>query len=499
MAHFVIARFLHETNTFAATPTRPEDFEVYWGDDARASMRGSDLSMAPMVELADRLGATAATPVAASADPSSRVTDAMFERVASSIVSAVERGCDMVLLELHGAMVTQSHDDAEGELLARIRQAAPRVPICIALDLHANISQQMMDNVDGVVGFKTYPHVDFRQTGEHAAELARRTLLGEIQPMTRWRPVPILASTIAMRTDGGPMARAVAAAREAEREPGVLAVSIFGGFPLADIADARLSVVVTADGDASLAQRVADRLAAQLWADRKEFIYISPPLEESLAEARALAEQPGRGPVLLFDHSDNVYSGGTADTMDVLQGALKAGLTGIATSPICDPQAVAQLWAAGVDAELEVEIGNKVPQPILGRAPAPLRIRGRVTCLHDGEIPMPNSIFGAFHQSLGRTAVLDTGAVKLIVSERRVEPCDAKLFSDLGVDPRAQRFLLIKSRMHCKPIFDPLARGLVLCDSDRGGPTSSNIGLFPIRHMRRPLFPLDRDFDWRPE
>jgi len=497
MTHFVIARFLHETNTFAATPTPPEDFDVYWGEDARASMRGSDVSMAPMVELADRLGATAATPVAASANPSSRVTDAMFERVASAIVGAAEQGCDAVLLELHGAMVTQSHDDAEGELLARVRQAAPRVPICIALDLHANISQRMMDNVDVVVGYKTYPHVDFRQTGEHAAELARRTLLGEIRPVTRWRPVPILACTIAMRTDSGPMARAVAAAREAEHEPGVLAVSIFGGFPLADIADAGLSVVVTADGNAALAQCVADRIAAQLWVERDEFIYTSPPLADSLAEADALAGQPGRGPVLLFDHSDNVYSGGTADTMDVLQGALKAGLTGIATSPICDPEAVAEIWAAGLRAELEVEVGNKVPQPFLGRGPDPMRIRGRVTCLHDGEIPMPNSIYGAFHQSLGRTAVLDAGAVKLIVSERRIEPCDSKLFSDLGIDPRAQRFLLIKSRMHCRPIFMPLARGLVLCDSDRGGPTSSKISLFPIRHMRRPLFPLDRHFDWR--
>src|ERR1700733_6577412 len=126
MAHFVIARFLHETNTFAATATRPKDFDAYWGDDARASMIGSDVSMAPMVELADRLGATAATPVAASANPSNPVPDALFERGASAIMGAVEQGCDAILLELHGAMVTQSHDDAEGELLARVRRAAPR-------------------------------------------------------------------------------------------------------------------------------------------------------------------------------------------------------------------------------------------------------------------------------------------------------------------------------------------------------------------------------------
>lgn len=498
MKRFVIARFPHETNTFAATPTPPEAFTVLWGADARAALRGTDWPMAPFIELADRLGVMTSTPVSAEADPSNRVSDALFEQVTKSIVDAVGEGCDAVLLELHGAMVTDTHDDGEGELLSRVRRAAPDGVVCVTLDLHANVSQAMIDQVDIVVGYKTYPHVDYRRTGEQAAELARRTLHGDIRPVTRWRRVPILASTLAMGTEAGPMARAVAAAEAAEAQAGVLAVSVFGGFPLADVADAGCSVVVTTDDDPGLAQRVADRIAAQLWAEREALIYVSPPLANSLAEARALAAGPGRGPVLLFDHSDNVYSGGTADTMDVLQGALAAGLTDIVTSPICDPEAVSVLWAAGRGALVEVDVGNKIPLPWLGRGRNPLRLKGRVTCLHDGEIPMPDSLYGPYHQSLGRTAVLDAGAVTVIVSEKRNEPCDVKLFHDLGIDPAAPRFLLIKSRMHCKPIFMPLARGLIHCDSDRGGPTSSHIGLFPIRQMRRPLFPLDRDFDWRP-
>jgi microcystin degradation protein MlrC len=294
------------------------------------------------------------------------------------------------------------------------------------------------------------------------------------------------------------MARAVAAAKAAERESGVLAVSVFGGFPLADVVDAGIAVTVTTHDDARLAQRVADDIARQLWSERGQLIYTSPPSSDSLAEASRLAAQPGTGPVLIFDHSDNVYSGGTADTMDVLQAAMAAGLSGITTSPVCDPEAVAEIWNAGLGAQIEVDVGNKVPQPLLQRTRSPIRIRGRVACLHDGEIPMPRSIFGPHHQSLGRTAVIDTGDVKLVISERRNEPADQKLFLDLGIDPRAQRFLLIKSRMHCIPVFMPLAKGLVQCDSDRGGPTSSRIALFPISRMRRPLFPLDRHFDWTP-
>jgi microcystin degradation protein MlrC len=494
----VIARFQHETNTFSAVPTPPEAFSVRRGPAARASVIGTEWPMAPFVELAERLGATYSTPVATDAEPSNRVADVVFEQVANAIVDEAGQACDAILLELHGAMATERIDDAEGELLARVRRAAPGVPICVSLDLHANVSQRMIDNLDAVVGYKTYPHVDYRATGEHVARIAHGLLEGRLRPVTRWRQVPILACTLAMGTDRGPMARAVAEARAAEQEPGVLAVSVFGGFPLADVTDAGLAVTVTTHDDAPLAQRVADRIARQLWTEREQLIYVSPRASDSLAQALRLANEPGHGPVLIFDHSDNVYSGGTADTMDVLESALAAGLTGIATSPICDPEAVAEIWHGGVGAQVEVDVGNKVPQPLLQRMRSPLRIRGRITCLHQGEIPMPGSIFGAYHQSLGRTAVIDTGHAKLVISERRNEPADRKLFLDLGIDPAAQKFLLIKSRMHCIPVFMPLAKGLVHCDSDRGGPTSSLISLFPITRMRRPLYPLDRDFDWAP-
>ncbi len=496
--HLIISRFQHETNTFSAIPTPPESFVSYWGEAAQASLRGSDWPMAPMIEMAQHTGATFSTPVAAEADPGNRVADVMFERVAAALLTDIGQGCDGILLELHGAMATESVDDAEGELLARLRAAAPGALIAVSLDLHANVTRKMIDNVDILVGYKTYPHVDYRQTGAHVAELARRALGAEIQPLTRWRQVPILAHTLAMGTDNGPMKEAIRLAREAEQHPAILAVSVFGGFPLSDISDAGVSVVVTADGNADLAQQVADRIADMLWLQRKELIYKSPPTSTSLAMARALAEGPGVGPVLLFDHSDNVYSGGTGDSMDVLQAALEAGLEGIVTSPFCDPEAVAVLWSAGAGAKVEVEIGNKVALPFASRKRKPLRLTGKVLCLHDGEIAMPDSIYGAYHQSLGRTVVFDTGSARIVVSEKRNEPCDVKLFTDLGIDPSEAPYLLIKSRMHCKPIFLPMARGLVQCDSDRGGPTSSQIDLFPIQKMRRPLYPLDRDFDWTP-
>lgn len=494
----VIARFQHETNTFSPVATPLTSFNAKFGIDAYNSQVGSEMPMGAYLQIAEELRATIVTPFAGEADPSDRVTSEAFEVACDSITAAVAQGCDGVMLELHGAMVAEGAEDGEGELLARVRAVAPNAPICVSLDMHANVSQRMVESADIIVGYKTYPHVDYHETGMHAGRLLQRALAGEIRPVVRWCQLPILAHTLAMSTDRGAMRQAVKAAVNAESEPGVLAVSVFGGFPLADVRDAGMSVVVTTDGDPILAQSIADRIAQSIWNERSAFVYRSPPLAQSLAAAQQLAARPGHGPVLLFDHSDNCYSGGSCDTMDVLQAALTAGLTGIATSPICDPEAVHQLLAVGLGGMTTVQLGNKSSFHNLGLSKSPMSLTGRVTAISDGDVWIKRGDFAPMLQRLGRSVVFDVGAAEIIVSEQRVEPYGLEVFNSLGLTPSGKRYLLIKSRMHCRPIFMPIARGLVECDADDGGPTSSNLGLFPIRSMRRPLYPLDPDCVWQP-
>ena len=483
----LIARLNHETNTFSPVPTTLESFAPTYGDAAYRNNKGMRTAMAAFIDLAEGLGATLITPLSATANPSGKVHAAAYDALTERIVSAAP-GCDAILLDLHGAMVAENSADGEGDLLARIRAAAPGVPIGVALDLHGNITQKMVDHADVLVGFKTYPHVDMYETGAHAARLLLAMLQGGPRHSVRWHSLPLMSHTLRSTTLEGAMLRAVDAARAAEQE-GTPAVTVFAGFSLADISAPCMSVVVTGyASDPQAGQAVADRIARQIWDDRAQFVYDSEPLQDSLVRAQTLAQGASR-PVLLLDHSDNCMSGGTCDAMDVLEAALGQGLDDIAVGPLCDPQAVQALLQAGVGEQVVLELGNKVPLTQLGITKQPLQVTGRVLAISDGEYTVTGPIYTGQRCGMGRTALLDIGRAQIVVTELPHEPWDLGVFGCVGMDPTAFRFVLLKSRMYCRPVFVPLAHALVECDSP-SGVTSSNYALFPFSQVRRPVFPL---------
>ena len=491
----MIARMNHETNTFSPVPTPLEAFGNHgptYDEAAYRDNKGMRTAMAAFIDLAERAGAEIVTPVSAGANPSGPVAASAYDELCRRIVAAA-RGVDAILLDLHGAMVAQNSDDGEGDLLERVRAAAPDTPIAVALDLHANVTPKIVANADIVVGFKTYPHVDMYETGEHAARLLFDMLAGKRRPRVVWQQPPLMVHTLRSTSHGGAMKRALDAARRAEAEEGIPAVSVFSGFSLADIPAPCISVVVTAD-DAedgmARAQAVADRIASQIWEARDDFVYRSAPLADSIAEAKQLAEDADQ-PVLLLDHSDNCMSGGTCDTMDVLEAALAGGLTGIGVGPLCDPEAVATLIAAGEGAEVTLAVGNKRPLTQLGIAKTPAVLTGVVRKVGDGEYVVTGPTYTGQRCYMGRTVLFDIGRARIVLTERTHEPWDLGVFTCVGLDPRRERFLLLKSRMYCRPVFVPIAKGLVECDSE--GVTSSNYALFPFSRVNRPVYPLDSD------
>lgn len=484
----LIARLNHETNTFSPVPTPLDAFSPAYGEAAYRDNKGMRTAMAAFIDLAEGLGATLVTPVSAMANPSGKVHAAAYDALTQAIVEAAA-GCDAILLDLHGAMVAENSADGEGDLLARVRAAAPGVPIGVALDLHGNITQKIIDNADVAVGFKTYPHVDMYETGEHAGRLLLGMLNGKPRHCVRWHLLPLMSHTLRSTTLEGAMLRAVNAARDAEAE-GMPAVSVFAGFSLADIEAPCMSVVVTGHADdPQAAQAVADRIARQIWDERAGFVYESEPLQDALARAQVLAQGASR-PVLLLDHSDNCMSGGTCDSMDVLQAALAQGLEGIAVGPLCDPQAVAVLVQAGVGAQVTLALGNKVPLTQLGITKQSLQVTGTVRAVSDGEYTVTGPIYTGQRCAMGRTVLLDIGSAQVVVTERTHEPWDLGVFHCVGLEPTAFAYLLLKSRMYCRPVFAPLAHALVECDSPTGV-TTSNYALFPFKQVKRPVFPLD--------
>lgn len=489
---FLIARFNHETNTFSPVPTTLADFEPLYGDAALEDQRHARTAMGAFIRLvASQPDAVLITPISATANPSGTVSAAAYTHLSDAILAGVREQPDAILLDLHGALVAENAADGEGELLAAIRRLAPRTPIAVALDLHGNVTPAMVASADIVVSFKTYPHIDMAETGEHAGRLMMDLLAGRTRPLTRLVQLPLLSHTLRSNTNEGAMQRAVEAARRAEQSAGVLAVSVMAGFSLADFQEAGVSVIVVTDNDAALADKVASDLAQQIWRDREGFVYRSEPLAQSIARAKAMQAESGKGPVLLLDHSDNVMSGGTCDTMDVLEAALKAQLSPILVGPICDPQAVQRLWKLRPTDVVSADIGNRIPLTQQGITKKPVRLTGVVRARSDGEFTVTGPIYTGAKVSMGRTVLFDTLDALIVVSERRMEPYDMGIFNCVGIDPSRFDYLLLKSRMYARPVFGAMAKALIESDADQGGPTSSNYALFQFKNIRRPVYPLD--------
>jgi len=483
----VIAMMKHETNTFSPVPTPLGRFGPsgpYFGKAAYEAFKGTGTPMAAFIDLAGAEGADIVTPVAAEAYPSGVVHRDAYQRITDAICEEVAKGCDAVMLDLHGAMVAETTDDGEGTLLERIRGLAPGIPIAVALDLHTNLTDRMVRNCTAMVGYKTYPHVDMYDAGRHAGAIVLRAMKGEARPVMAWGNRPVLAQTLRMGTSDSPMKELVAAARAAERRE-CLAATVFGGFPLADIPEAGVSCVVVTDGDDEGARFVRDRLLNAAWEHRTDFQYRSEPLADSIARAKALAE----GPVLLIDHADNCASGGTQDTMTVVAEVMRQGLTDVAVGAICDPEAVERMIGAGVGARVTLPLGGKVDLPSIGRKGSPLTVTGTVRVLSDGEFTVRGPMYTGVRTFLGHTAVLDTGAVEFVVVSRHHEPWDLGVFRSVGIEPTAKRYLLLKSRIHYRAGFLPIAKHIVECAGE--GVTSSDMKLFQFRKVRRPIVPLD--------
>ncbi len=484
----VIAMMKHETNTFSPVKTdwqRFRDWGAYLGPDVRRAYEGTAMPIGAYLKLAREIGAEVVTPIAAEAMPSGPVEAEAYELMSGAILDAVRKGCDAAMLDLHGAMVAERAPDGEGTLLERIRTIAPDLPIAVTCDLHANLTERMVRNCTALIGYKTYPHVDMEEVGEQVGRILLRAIKGEIRPAMGWARRPLLAQTLRMGTDDEPMKTLIRMARDEERR-GMLAATVFGGFPLADFADAGMSAICVADGDAAAARAAAERLIDAAWERREDFLYRPEPLAQAVARAREITE----GPVLLLDHADNVGSGGTEDVMTVLREVIRQGLEDVAVAAVCDPEAVKTMAAAGVGATVTLRLGGRTNMPAIGKRGEPLEVTGRVRTLSDGEWIVRGPMYTGVKVSMGPSAVLDTGKIQIVVVSRHHEPWDQGVFTSLGIDPRTKRYLLLKSRIHYRAGFAPLARATITLDGE--GVTTSDNGILRFERVRRPIFPLDR-------
>jgi microcystin degradation protein MlrC len=470
-----IAGFQHETNTFAPFATAWADFlkaDVWPGLTRGEAVREAfaDLNIPISGFMAAVRDGDLVPLVWASAEPAGRVSDEAFERVTAMICDGIAHAgaLDGVYLDLHGAMVTESHDDGEGEILRRVRAViGPDLPLAASLDFHANLTAAIVDQASALTIFRSYPHIDMAETGARAWALLAELLERDAPFAKAWRQLPFLVPLSSQATTRPPL-DAIFAGFDLPPAEGVVSHDIAMGFPPADIHDAGCAVVAYGR-TAERADTEADRLQGLL--AEAEPRLGNPLLEEAEAvtRARAIAGER-RGPVVLADVQDNPGAGASSDTTGLLRALVEGGARGAALACLWDPAAAAAAHEAGMGARISLALGGRYPAVRSAPYEADFEVEG----LSDGRFTCTGAMYGGCLAELGPMACLrvadPASEVRVVVSSERFQCLDLAIFRHMGIEPSEQQILAVKSTVHFLADFAPIAADVLFVDSPGAHP-----------------------------
>lgn len=479
----------HETHTFLARPTGLDAFQAMAfnvGGDVIRNNRGNGSPTDGFLDYAARQNWDIVPTVQMAAMPGGVVTDAVVEAFNSRFFPVLDAELDRldgIFLVLHGAMVSQSSDDPEGDLLRAIRRRLTErgvdIPIVGVLDLHANVSDAMIDNSTALVAYRENPHRDARDTAVRAAALFDRLMAGETVEQVHLPTRYVLPPTGVGSADN-PMKAVLAAARAIEAEdPEIVSINVMAGYAYADVPDCGFSLSCTTRGDRQRALAHLDSLREVLEAHIEAGYPRDADLDEALAQADALP--PGKGPVLLIEPADNIGGGTPGDATDLLQPLLAAGRRGVVAA-IADPSAVAQCFAAGVGAEVSLTIGGKTD----GHHGAPMPFSGRVRLLSDGHFTLElktshlASMLGS-EADMGPCAVVANTQATILLSSRKMPPMDLGQLHSQGIRPEDADYVVVKAAVSHRDAYGPIARASFNVDS--AGLCTSNLARLPYRKL----------------
>ncbi len=478
----------HESNTFAARPAGLDTFEaggVLRGAEIMDRHASAHTTVSGFLDAAGELDVDVVPLLCANTNPCGPITAEAFTAIVGEMTSGLTAGLpwDGVLLAQHGAAVTDRHFDADAEILRRVRQVVgPRVPIGVALDMHANMGAAMVELATVCVGYLTNPHVDARVRGRRCAELVVGTMRGRIRPTTALARLPLLVNILRQNTGEPPMSQLVELAEKAMRYPGVLDVSLFEGFPYADVPGIGMSVAVLTDGDAESARVVAGALADEVWARRDDMQGIA--VDPAQALAGAAERLRGGRTTLLLDVGDNIGGGSPGDSTALLAAALD--IPGYFQT-LCDPGAVRRCVATGPGRSLTLSVGGRAAD-----SPAlPVTVTGRVRTITDGryEEPVPRHGGQRFFEA-GTSVVLDvdTGPT-LLLTTRLVPNTSLEQLNAAGVRPDGLGIVAAKGVHAPQAAFRPVVDTVVYVDTP--GVTRASYLELPYRNRPVPMYPFE--------
>ncbi|MBL1419680.1 MAG: M81 family metallopeptidase [Alphaproteobacteria bacterium] len=483
------AEISHETNTFNIHPTEIQDFRdrfLFDGSTACAERGENNTELSGVLDVSRNHGWELNHVISASAGPGGRVTDEAFDHLCAPLLRAAREGeWDGVLLILHGAMVSVSHDDAEGEILHRLRAVVgPKLPIAVTLDPHANVSAAMCDLAQILVSFTTYPHVDMRATGIRTAELLHRTIIGDIHPVTLRAHRPMLEEASGGRTDIGPMIDRHAMARAYEARKDIYAISINAAFPCADIAEVGPTVLITCEVQTIGARDIIEDISDDIWARRTEQLNTYLTVDEVVAAAKAW--KSGAGPLVIADYADNPGSGAYGDSTALLSGLLDARITDTCFGPMIDPAVASQLQTNSVGDSVTLLLGGKIAPEFGGK---PIKVSGTIQWRGEGGFVGNGPILGGQHRSMGATVVLRVEGIDILIISAPQQLLDLSQFETFGINPHEYKIVALKSMQHFRAAFTTIAGRIIVCDS--GALCTLDYARLPYQAVPRPIYPLD--------
>lgn len=484
----------HETNTYATESmgtTRLDDFQQLRGDEI-FSVRGTRTFVGGFLSAIDEAAHEVAPIFWAWAGPSGIIEASTYNGLKSEYLErlAAALPVDAVAVSMHGAGVVEGIDDLEADFAAAIRDlVGDDVPIVVPLDLHGNITPEMGDRIDLMLGVQEYPHTDMFERGVEAVAALPELVSGAVRPHTHVERIPVLLPT--STTDAGPAADIRDLCLAAEKRAGVLDVSFFHGFPYTDVPATGASVVVITDNDPALAQQISSEIAGSVWARRNEFVVESLSPEVTLELANQ-ALQVSSGPIIINDTADNPGGGTPGDGTHLLAAMIVADVEGSCFGFVFDPVTAETAHAAGVGSTIDVSIGGR-HGPLHGD---PIVATAYVKTLADGRLVYSSPMLAGVRANLGKSARLTIGNVDVIVTSRRNQTFDAEVFILHGIDVRASSIVGLKSSQHFRAGFRDLATKIITADSP--GLTTLDVTVFEHPAADGPLWPHEPALTWAP-
>ncbi|MGX1500052.1 microcystin degradation protein MlrC [Labrenzia sp. MBR-25] len=480
-----VAGFLHETNTFAPSPATFSHFEeggghipLSRGSEVLSRSKGVNIGVAGAARFAEAAGWELVPLLWAVAIPSAHVEKDAFEQILCELIERLKAAgpLDGLYIDLHGAMVCEHLNDGEGEILARLRAAlGPDVPIAASLDLHGNTTRKMVEASDVMVAYRTYPHVDMAETGYRTA-VQLEALMSRGKPFKKaFRQLPFLIPIPWQCTDIEPAKSLYADLAELEAGK-VFSASFLMGFPAADFADCCPSVLVYADDEATAAA-AADGFVSAVLEKEADFKGEAHEPDACVALAQTLSRSAEK-PVVIADTQDNPGAGGDSNTAGILRALVKADAQKAAIGLIVDPQAAQKAHDAGEGADVTLTLGGK--SGVAGDEPFTATFT--VEKLSDGEFTATGPFFGASHMSLGLSACLKIGGVRVVLASRKVQLADQSMYRFVGIEPTEQAILVNKSSVHFRADFTPIAETILVCKSP--GPMALLASDLPFENLK---------------